>query len=127
MAKEESEVKTDDSPLLLMMVTDYQSSSDGKWYLDSGRSNHIIGHRDWFKNCNEKKSRVGFADNRFVQAKGTGDVLVRRKDGMSALISDVLFVPSMTTNLISLGQLIEKGFSLGTKEQFLEIFDPSKS
>jgi len=39
-------------------------------------------------------------------------VLVTRQDGRQAVISDVLYVPGMKSNLINMGQLLEKGFSM---------------
>lgn len=52
-----------------------------------------------------------------------GDVLISKKDGSNALLSDVLFVPGMKSNLVSIGQLVEKGFKLKCEEGVLELFD----
>ena len=35
---------------------------------------------------------------------------------------DVLYVPSMKNNLLSLGQLLEKGFTMAMQENYIEIF-----
>ena len=59
-----------------------------------------------------KKSKVRFADNRVIQAKGVGNVAIRRLDGRQAMITYVLYVLGMKSNLISMGQLLEKGFSM---------------
>jgi hypothetical protein len=37
---------------------------------------------------------------------------VQRKDGHGAVINDVLYVPKMKSSLISLGQLLEKNYSM---------------
>lgn len=48
--------------------------------------------------------------------QGAGKVLIKRKDGNQSFISDVLFVPCMKNNLLSLGQLLEKGYVLIIKD-----------
>ncbi|KAL9323831.1 hypothetical protein ACSQ67_008688 [Phaseolus vulgaris] len=62
-------------------------------------SNHMTSHRDWLVNFDS-----------------------RRMVGMRCLY-DVLFVPTMSSNLIGLGQLLEKGFSIAMKHGFLEVLD----
>ncbi|XP_040863840.1 uncharacterized protein [Glycine max] len=59
-----------------------------------------------------------------IQAKGIGDILIRRKDGNQAMIKDVLYIPAMKSNLINIGQLIEKGFSMNLHQGILELYDP---
>ena len=56
------------------------------------------------------KNIVKFVDNSSIVAEGIGKVMITRNDGKVAYISDVLYVPSMKNNLLSLGQLLEKGF-----------------
>ncbi|KAJ1443272.1 Retrovirus-related Pol polyprotein from transposon TNT 1-94 [Sesbania bispinosa] len=111
MAKEENEADSEEQPLMLMMITNSESHNNETWYIDSGCSNHMTGHRGWLVNFDAmKKSTVRFAGNRVIQAEGAGNVAVRRLDGRQAMITDVLFVPGMKSNLISMGQLLEKGF-----------------
>nr|KYP66838.1 Retrovirus-related Pol polyprotein from transposon TNT 1-94 [Cajanus cajan] len=127
MAKEESEANSEEQPLMLMMITNPESHKNETWYIDSGCSNHMTGYRDWLVNFDaKKKSTVRFADNRVIQAEGTGNVLVTRQDGRQAVIADVLYVPGMKSNFISMGQLLEKGFSMNMVCGFLEIYDTTK-
>ena len=70
-----------------------------------------------------KISVIRLADNRTIAAQGMGDVLISKKDGSNALLSYVLFVPGMKSNLVSIGQLVEKGFKLKCEERVLELFD----
>ncbi|XP_019459987.1 PREDICTED: uncharacterized protein LOC109359748 [Lupinus angustifolius] len=127
MAKEENEAGNDDQHLLPMMVTSQVSKNHDIWYIDSGCSSHMTGHRDWLVNYDEKKkSTVRFADNRVIQAEGTWDILINKKDGNHALITDVLYVPNMKSNLISMGQLLEKGFSMKLLNGALEIYDQKR-
>ncbi|MCH81362.1 copia-type polyprotein, partial [Trifolium medium] len=52
-------------------------------------------------------------------------MMITRSNGTSAVIEDVFYVPGMDCNLLSVGQLIEKGFSVSIKDEFFELFDPT--
>ena len=55
---------------------------------------------------------IKFADGRHIKSGGKGDISIIRKNGQKATINEVLYVPLMTSNLISVGQLLAKGFNL---------------
>ena len=87
MAKGEN-VDVEDNTLLLIMTTNTEAENDDTWYLDSGCSNHMTGHKEWLVNFDMKKrSKIKLADNIVIEAEGTGDVLIQRKDGGQALIT----------------------------------------
>ncbi|CAJ2662355.1 unnamed protein product [Trifolium pratense] len=50
--------------------------------------------------------------------------MVQRKNANHTFVTDVLYVPSMKHNLLSLGQLLEKGFNYSTKDHNIQVFDP---
>lgn len=56
------------------------------------------------------KSQVTLGDGKRHNVEGKGVVAVQTKDGTSKLIHDVLFVPSLAQNLLSVGQLAQKGY-----------------
>lgn len=87
----------------------------------------MTGHREWLVNYDAtRKCTIRFADHRVIAAEGSGNVMVRRKDGKQEVITNVLYVPGMKNNLISVGQLIEKGFSVKIRKVFMEVFDESQ-
>ncbi|XP_019451907.1 PREDICTED: uncharacterized protein LOC109354005 [Lupinus angustifolius] len=133
--RQESEanlVKEDDEDsgeidVQLMMTTSNLNAGSDTWYLDSGCSNHMTGNRDWLVNFDAtRKSKVKFDDHRIITAEGTGDVPLIMANGRKAYISDVLFVPNMKTNLISIGQLHEKGLTMQLLNGFMTIYDDHK-
>jgi hypothetical protein len=94
------------------------------WYLDSGCSNHMTGHREWLiKFDSSRKTNVRLADNRNLESEGIGDIAIKMKDGRNALIKQVLLVPGMKCNLLSIGQLIEIGFSVSMHGNTLNLYD----
>ena len=93
------------------------------WYLDSGCSNHMTGNRDIFVELDQSfTSQVKLGDGKLQGAKGKGVTTVNTKQGNEKLISDVLYVPNMTQNLLSLGQLIQKGYSINFEDKKCRIF-----
>ena len=87
----------------------------------------MTGHREWFVNIDDKvKSKIKFADNNSVTAKCIGKVMIQRKDGQHSFVNDVLYVPNMKNNLLSLGQLLEKDYSMQMKDGQMKIFDSNR-
>ena len=66
-------------------------------------------NKTWFTKLDESVEKViKFADGKHITSGGKGDIFVVRKDGRKVSITDVLYVPSITSNLISVGQLLAK-------------------
>jgi len=69
---------------------------------------------------------VKFGDGRFVPVTGKGRILVTLKNGDHTYIYDVFYVPDMKSNLLSMGQLAEKGYEMHIVENKLSIFDKKR-
>jgi hypothetical protein len=52
---------------------------------------------------------VRFGDGRTVGIEGRATVLFELKDGGHKVLSDVYYIPRLKSNIISLGQLAERG------------------
>ncbi|XP_058782486.1 uncharacterized protein LOC131656930 [Vicia villosa] len=90
----------------------------------SGCSNHMIGQKVWLEDSDDlKKSKVNLANNSSLQAEGNVDIVIQRSNGVKAMIKYVLYVPGIKYNLLSVGQLVKKGFSVVMKDGALELFD----
>lgn len=84
----------------------------------------MTGRKDWFTSLDEIiKSKVKFADARVLTVEGIGKITVKKKNGGQVLITDVLFVPGMKSNLLSLGQLLEKGYTSRLENKMLRVYD----
>ncbi|KHN19736.1 hypothetical protein glysoja_024837, partial [Glycine soja] len=118
---------SDSDKVLLMATTNSEEDNVNLWYLDTGCSNHMTGHREWFVNIDDKvKSKIKFANYNSVTVEGIGKVMIQRKDGQHSFINDVLYVPNMKNNLLSLGQLLEKGYSMQMGDSQMKIFDTNR-
>jgi len=78
----------------------------------------MTGKKYWFAELDNSLNRkIRFADNSMVSTAGIGKVLIHRKDGKKASITDVLYVPNMKRNLISIGELLQKGYTMKMKHK----------
>ncbi|WJX93643.1 hypothetical protein P8452_75143 [Trifolium repens] len=110
------------------MVIDADETADSmEWYFDSGCSNHMTGNRSILSNFNECLNiKIKLANNEFTRAKGMGNVMIEMSNGKKAVIENVLFVPGMQCNLLSVGKLISKGFKIVIEDETLQLFDSKK-
>ena len=69
-------------------------------------------------------SKVKIGDGRWLEVHGKGAVVIQTPSG-TKLISDVLFVPEINRNLLSVGQLLDKDYALFFKNKSCEIVDPN--
>ena len=64
-----------------------------------------------------------FANDITLAAEGIGDVLIMRKDGKRSIISIVLYIQGMKSNLLSIGQLVEKKYKVLIKDKMMRVVD----
>ncbi|GKU96986.1 hypothetical protein SLEP1_g10166 [Rubroshorea leprosula] len=115
--------KNDDSSLF-MVCHPKEVSKKNVWYLDTGCNNHMCGDKSAFSDLDEScQDKVKFGDNSTIAVKGRGKVTIRAKDNSIQTISNVLYVPNLKSNLLSLGQLQEKGYEILIKDGVCQIRD----
>ena len=110
----------------LFVATCFASkSSSESWLIDSGCTNHMTHDQEIFRELDRSvvsKVRIGNGD--YLPAKGKGTIAIESYSS-TKLISDVLFVPELDKNLLSMGQLLENGFKLNFEDKKCVIFDTS--
>ena len=107
-----------DEGLLLMAQDEENVNNDTLWYLASGASNHMCGHEHLFKEMQKiEDGHVSFGDASKVEVKGRGTIHFLQKDGVMGSIQDVYNVPDLKTNILSMGQLTEKGYFIFLKDK----------
>ena len=89
---------------LLLHGSDGGTSDPALWYLDIGATNHMTGRKEFFNKLDESiTGSVKFGDNSRIQIKGRGEIEVSQKDGSNFCLGNVLFVPKLEANILSLG------------------------
>ncbi|GLU17722.1 hypothetical protein SLE2022_340780 [Rubroshorea leprosula] len=99
--------------------------SPSTWLIDSGCTNHMTNDLAIFKSLDRNySSRVRLGNGDVVEVKGKGVVGVQTPAG-TKLIYDVLYVPDISQNLISVGQLLENKFALHFYDNMCDVVDES--
>ena len=120
------EDETKDEGILIMANEVVILDSEMVWYLETGASNHMCGHKHLFLDIQEiEDEHVSFEESTKVPIKGRGKICFSQKDGKQGTMEDVYYVPELKNNILSMGQLLEKGYSVFMKDQILHLKDKS--
>lgn len=101
-----------------------EGRDEALWFLDSGATNHMSGSRGAFFDIDAGVTgSVKFGDASEVPIEGIGSVVFQGKSGEHLLLTGVYFIPRLTTNIVSLGQLDEGGCDVHIRDGVLRIRD----
>jgi len=95
--------------------------------VDSGCTNHMTNDQKLFKELDKtiiSKVKIGNGD--FISVKGKGTIAIESLKGLKH-ISDVLYVSDIDQNLLSVAQLVEKGFKVIFEDNWCLIKDAKGS
>jgi hypothetical protein len=84
---------------------------DDMWIIDSGASRHMMGDQAGLSNLNEKNTsyKVELGDKTTYPMEGFGQASIKMKTGNYVHLSNVLYVPGLEKNLVSISCLEDKG------------------
>jgi len=86
--------------------------NNSAWLIDSGCTNHMTADLSLFKDLDKSyMSKVRIGNGEYVKVEGKGAIEVETMSGTKTL-KNVLYVPKINQNLVSVGQLLESGYSI---------------
>jgi hypothetical protein len=101
-----------------------QESTNDILFLDSGCSNHMTHNKDLFLFIdNSIQCEVKLGNDCKVTVNGKGVVPVYTKNNQRKNIDDVYFVRGLKCNLISVGQLLEKRYTVFFNNKVCTFYD----
>ena len=101
----------DKSDFSLACVSSVTSTDEWLCYLAC--SFHICFRKEWFFNFTEFDGGVVcLADNQPCKIVGIDSISLKNHDGSTKVLTDVRYIPKLEKNLISLGTLESKGFTI---------------
>jgi hypothetical protein len=96
----------------------------GLWYLDTRATNHMTGAHEVFTEINTSIcGSVRFGDGSVVAIEGRATILFEAKTGEHQRLDDIYYIPRLTANIVSLGQLDEGGCPVHIDRRVLRIWD----
>ena len=83
------------------------------WFVDSGASNHVTSHQEWFREFREleRPDYVKTRDNTTHPIRDIDNVPFG-KEAKQTFIKNILHVLTITKNLVSVGQIVEQGMQV---------------
>jgi hypothetical protein len=89
------------------------------WYIDSGASSHMTGHKHYFSNLSKKEFgfEILLGDDYAYHLKGVETVKFERESGKLLYLSDVLYFPLLKKNPVSVSALEDKGYEVSFRDR----------
>jgi hypothetical protein len=97
-----------------------------KWYVDSGSSNHVTPNKNSMSkfSTNALRLDITIANNEVIKSQGVGNVPIVLKDsGTVSEITNVLYVPDATVNILSVSSTVKRGYCKFFSKDGCKIFD----
>ncbi|KAG5225961.1 gag-pol polyprotein [Salix suchowensis] len=102
----------EDEDQLFVATCFVSETSTESWLIDSGCTNHMTNDKKLFKSLMPTEiTKVKIGNGDYISVEGKGTITITSSSGVK-LISDVLYVPEINQNLLSVGQLIERGLKV---------------
>ena len=84
----------------------------------------MIGNKSLFSSLDSSiVTNIKLGDDFLVQAKGKGIIPILTKQNEKMAIHEVFYVPHMTVNLISIGQLLQNKYDVRFHDTYCAIYD----
>ena len=109
--RQESDFSSDEEYVLISALTGTVSHGSNDWLIDSGASKHMTGFKESFVKLYEHESphKVKLGDDYQYPIKSRGESSYKLDFGKSMKMKNVLFVPGLKKNLLSISTLDAKG------------------
>jgi hypothetical protein len=94
------------------------------WIYDTGAMNHMTGSRAAFADLDMAVcGSVRFGDDSVAEIEGRGTVLFLCKNREHHSFTSVYYIPQLTANIVSLGQLEEADYDIHLQRSIMEIWE----
>jgi hypothetical protein len=112
--------------LLMSYVELNQSRREDVWFLDSGCSNHMCANKEWLSDLDEEFwQSVKLGNNSKMAVLGKGNIRLQIA-GVTQVIIEVFYIPELKNNLLSVGQLQERGVAILIQHGVCRFYHPKQ-
>lgn len=102
-----------------------QQNVGDKWLIDSGASMHMTSREDWMYKVTEPSVKsVTVANREPLAVKGVGCVNIHLNQEKKIQIKNVLFVPGLAANLLSVSTIVKSGYNVAFNSKGCDIRNP---
>lgn len=118
---EQNKKKKGESQTLAVTETAFCTTSD--WIVDSGCSSHMMNDKKHLKDFRQSVGQVCVANNNKIDCVGRGNITLLLNKKVKCNISDIMYVPLLSTNLLSVAKITEKGHQVVFDKTECNIFN----
>ena len=109
-AREEEDGTSDNEKAFVVYKSDMSTNA---WYIDSGATSHMTNNKHFFTSFDDtKEDKISLANGQHMLSTGIGDgyICCQIEEKTSRIpVKNVLFVPSLDSNLLSVKQVAKQG------------------
>lgn len=91
------------------------------WIIDSGATDHMTNNFDALSDVVHMKGECLLATEQKVPILAKGSVVIRNRSGLEYKLQNVLYVPDLHVNLVSLSKALTAGFRLSDTKRGLRL------
>ena len=104
-----------------------RTASSDVWYIDSGASAHMTGVWDCFSDYQEEQTtfKITMGNKAKCTLVGRGTIVFHTEDGNKIRATNVLHVPGLGMNLLSMSQLQNRGYDVYFIDNRIYVKHPS--
>ena len=86
------------------------ATHDDSWFIDSATSWHMTSHNDWYTSLRPTgdELKVSVGNGAKCPVKGVGTISFKTKEGSIRKLTDVLWVPDLSRNLLSVAAITDR-------------------
>jgi hypothetical protein len=97
---------------LVSALSSSVSTGPKTWLVDSGASKHMTGYKEILSDFETKSfaEQVELGDEKCYKIEGVGSISFRLESGARLHVDEVLYVPGLKKNLLSVATLEDKGY-----------------
>ncbi|PZC78057.1 hypothetical protein B5X24_HaOG202660 [Helicoverpa armigera] len=97
-----------------LSTADTNTTKKSGWYVDSGCSNHMTWDAEKLRNLQKVNSnfKIKVANGEDISVEGRGNAIPSISGSSNLTLENVLHVPQLSMNLISVSDLVKKDFSV---------------
>lgn len=105
-------------------VNAVSKSNQDTWLIDSGCTDHMTNDFDALHNVSYMDGQCTLANKQKVPVCAKGDISLRNDDGTQCTLKDVLYVPDLHVNLISLSKAHKAGIHYSRTQKGMQLKSP---
>lgn len=120
---EEDEAEYSGNEAWCTVLSTIGSNKDSGWWFDSGATSHMTNDKSLLINFREANGKVAVANSAAIDIKGVGTATLHPVGYNSITVENVLYIPELSTNLLSVSKIAERGYTVCFRQSGCQVIN----